>query len=155
MRQFGIDLLSASGGLGSAVTTIAQTIEQNNDGQNKGKNEYFRQFVAMMATPTTEVNGEKPKSNPAFKILGQLVGLYAAYLSWVCNAELSTGMRVFWALIAYFFGFIYLIYFFAYKKGLCSSGSKPEFNPITFFKGSSAGSASAASASAPSAYLRF
>ncbi len=140
MRQLGIDLLAASGGLGSAVTAIAQTIEQF---KQDDKKEHYRRMMRS--------------SNPAMNILGQLVGLYSAYLSWVCNAGLSTGMRILWAVIAYGFGFIYLIYFFAFKKGLCSSGSKPELNPITFFKSSSAGSASAsaASANAPSAYLRF
>lgn len=122
------DAVASVSGAGSSAVALLDA--------NKDKTENYR----MMGS-----------TNPAMKVLGQLIGLYAAYLSWVCSAaEPSMAKRILFAFIAWFFGLFYIIYFFAMKKGACSDGSKPEFNPITHFRSGSAGSSGS-----PSAYLRF
>ena len=131
-----IDAVASVSGAGSTLVTALDA--------KKDKTENYR----MMGS-----------TNPAMKVLGQLIGLYAAYLSWVCSAaEPSMAKRILYAFIAWFFGLFYIIYFFAMKKGACSDGSKPELNPITHFRSGSAsgsGAASSVSSEVPSAYLRF
>ena len=67
--------------------------------------------------------------NNFMNFIGVILGLYAAYLSWMCNPTLSTMERALWAALAFVFGFFYLIYFFLFKKGLCLDGTKPAYMP--------------------------
>ena len=67
--------------------------------------------------------------NNLMNFIGFLLGLYAAYLSWMCNPTLPTAQRAAWAFLAFLFGFLYLIYFFLFKKGLCENGVKPDYMP--------------------------
>lgn len=54
-------------------------------------------------------------------ILGVVIGLYAAYLSWQCNAKLSynTFLKVIFAIFAYMFGLIYLILYVVMRWDTC------------------------------------
>jgi hypothetical protein len=55
-------------------------------------------------------------------IISIIIGIYAAYLSYTCNSKrnMSEALKVFWAIIAYFFGLIYLIYFTLFRSDYCN-----------------------------------
>ena len=48
-----------------------------------------------------------------------LISIFAAYLSWTCNKNVGTGMRVIYAFFAYMFGLTYLILFAIFRQGEC------------------------------------
>jgi len=54
-------------------------------------------------------------------ILSILIGAYAAYLSYECNSRLniSEGFKIFYAILAYFFGLVYLVYYFLIRYDTC------------------------------------
>jgi len=54
-------------------------------------------------------------------IVSILIGIYAAYLSYQCNSkhDMSEPIKIIWAIIAYFFGLIYLIYFALFRYDYC------------------------------------
>jgi len=63
------------------------------------------------------------ESNPAFMIMELLVGVIAVYLSWTCNtkAGIEVPMKIFYALFAYVFGILYLLYYAFARYSDCSS----------------------------------
>ena len=77
-------------------------------------------------TPAANGNVEVKKSN-TLTILSTLFGLFigfsSAYLSWTCNTALgiSTGMKVLYAIFAFLFGLIYLIFYLIFRAGTCST----------------------------------
>jgi len=48
-------------------------------------------------------------------LIGLLVSLYAAYLAWDCSKFETPAMRVFYTVVAFLFGGLYLIYYFVYR----------------------------------------
>jgi hypothetical protein len=50
-----------------------------------------------------------------------LIGLYAAFLSYSCNSRhnMSESSKIIWAIIAYFFGLIYLVYYALFRSDHC------------------------------------
>ena len=78
----------------------------------------------QVATFTNSTEGENvslPSTCSTFRILdllmfilGIFIGLYAAYLSWMCNSKMGYHMvfKVIFAVFAYLFGLIYLILYF-------------------------------------------
>lgn len=54
-------------------------------------------------------------------ILGVVIGLYAAYLSWQCNAKLNYNvfLKVVFAIFAYMFGLTYLILYVVMRWDTC------------------------------------
>jgi len=72
----------------------------------------------VVATPATA-------SNVLYHIIGICVGAYAAYLSWQCNTAIGTNMplKVLFAVLAYIFGFLYLICYYIFLSSTC--GVKP------------------------------
>ena len=54
-------------------------------------------------------------------ILGVVIGLYAAFLSWQCNTKLSYNMflKVIFSIFAYLFGLIYLILYVIMRWDTC------------------------------------
>lgn len=63
-------------------------------------------------TPAPTETVKKTKNN--ILSIGILIGVIAAYLSWTCNTSkgISTVEKVIYALFAYLFGGLYLIYYF-------------------------------------------
>ena len=56
-----------------------------------------------------------------FRVLGLLVGMLAAYLSWTleCNQSLPMETRVAYAATAFFFGGFYIAYYLLVSKPMC------------------------------------
>jgi hypothetical protein len=54
-------------------------------------------------------------------IIGVIIGLYAAYLSWMCNSKVGYHMvfKVIFAVFAYLFGLVYLILYLVMKWDVC------------------------------------
>ncbi len=54
-------------------------------------------------------------------LFSMLIGIWAAYLSWECNTKhnMNIFLKLLWALGAYIFGFIYLIYYFFFRYDSC------------------------------------
>lgn len=54
-------------------------------------------------------------------ILGVLIGVYAAYLSWQCNSKLkyNTFLKAIFAVFAYIFGLVYLILYVVMRWDIC------------------------------------
>ena len=56
-------------------------------------------------------------------ILSIIIGAYAAHLSYECNSKLniSEGTKIFYAVLAYLFGLVYLIYYFLIRYDTCAT----------------------------------
>ncbi len=54
-------------------------------------------------------------------ILGVVIGLYAAFLSWQCNSKLNYNMflKVIFSIFAYMFGLVYLILYVVMRWDTC------------------------------------
>jgi len=54
-------------------------------------------------------------------VISFMIGIGAAYLSWSCNTAqgVSLPMRILYAILAYIFGFFYMIYYFFFRAGDC------------------------------------
>lgn len=52
-------------------------------------------------------------------LLSTIIGVYAFALSWMCSSGSHIVTRVIYAVTAYYFGAIYLIYYF-FMRGECS-----------------------------------
>jgi Kef-type K+ transport system membrane component KefB len=54
-------------------------------------------------------------------IIGLLIGAYAAYLSYECNSRHNMGepLKIVYALFAFFFGLIYLLYYLLFRSDYC------------------------------------
>jgi hypothetical protein len=54
-------------------------------------------------------------------IIGLIIGCFCVYLSWKCNTRqgYNTAAKVIFALFAYGFGFLYLIYYSLFRAGTC------------------------------------
>jgi len=67
-----------------------------------------------------EMNGE----NIAIigMIISIIIGAYSAYLSWECNTRhnMSEPMKIVWAILAYMFGLVYLVYYIFFRSDYCS-----------------------------------
>lgn len=48
-------------------------------------------------------------------ILYLIVGFIAAYMSWTCNKYQVIPLRILYAIFAYFFNYLYLVYYFIYR----------------------------------------
>jgi hypothetical protein len=72
------------------------------------------------------------------QIVGLVLGMYAAFLSWSCNAGLdhSIGMRIIYALFAFAFGGLYLVMYAIMRYDTCPKTHPPfqqtpfQFNPV-------------------------
>jgi hypothetical protein len=55
-------------------------------------------------------------------IISIIIGFYAAYLSYTCNSKrnMSESVKVLWAIIAYLFGLIYLVYYVLFRSDYCN-----------------------------------
>ena len=54
-------------------------------------------------------------------IIGLLIGGYAAYLSYECNTRhnIDEPIKIFYSVFAFFFGFLYLIYYLLFRSDYC------------------------------------
>jgi len=54
-------------------------------------------------------------------IISIIIGLYAAFLSYSCNSKhnMSESSKIIWAILAYFFGLIYIIYYSLFRSDYC------------------------------------
>lgn len=54
-------------------------------------------------------------------ILGLVIGLYAAYLSWQCNSKVQHNifLKVIFSIFAFFFGLVYLILYLLMRWDVC------------------------------------
>ena len=79
----------------------------------------------VTATPATSATPPPSSKNTVAtvvsSIIGVLIGMYAAYLSWSCNSAigLDTPIKVFYAFWAFFFGLLYLIFYVLFRAGTC------------------------------------
>lgn len=76
-------------------------------------------------TPSMQMSTNATKSltltNILTFVLGVVIGLYAAYLSWQCNSKLSysTFLKVIFSVFAYLFGLVYLILYLVMRWDTC------------------------------------
>jgi hypothetical protein len=77
---------------------------------------------------------EEPAEQPAMTagdvvtmLIGLIISVYAAYLSWECNSAMNVGvvLKVVYALFAALFGMIYLIFYVIFRAGTCSGPAAP------------------------------
>ena len=63
-------------------------------------------------------------------LIGTVVSLFAAWLSWTCNTRMGmdVAVKVVWAVLAYIFGFLYLIYYALVRSDACSALAKAHPN---------------------------
>ena len=65
------------------------------------------------------------KSNDSMNTIGLIIsiaiGAYAAHLSYQCNTKLNIPefQKVIYAVLAYIFGIIYLLYYFLFRSDAC------------------------------------
>jgi hypothetical protein len=59
-------------------------------------------------------------------IIALLIGGYAAYLSYTCNTRnnVDEPLKVVYAVLAFFFGLLYLIYYLLFRSDYCSVENK-------------------------------
>ena len=71
----------------------------------------------------TTVAATATASNVLYHIIGICIGAYAAYLSWQCNTAIGTSMplKVLFAVLAYIFGFLYLICYYIFLSSTCGA----------------------------------
>ena len=68
---------------------------------------------------------ESSKSNSSMETVGLfmsiLIGAYAAHLSYECNTKLNISefQKILYAILAYIFGIIYLLYYFLFRSDAC------------------------------------
>lgn len=55
-------------------------------------------------------------------VIGIVIGVVAAYLSWSCNSALqyNIALKIFFALLAYFFGLVYIILYIIMRYDTCT-----------------------------------
>lgn len=56
-------------------------------------------------------------------LLSFILSIYAVYLSWTCSTaqNIAVGLKVLYAIFAYIFGFLYLIYYVFVNAGRCGA----------------------------------
>lgn len=64
--------------------------------------------------------------SPFWRLLGLLIGLYAAHLSWTCNSALGRCvlLKVIMAMIAFLFSLIYLFLYWIFSSTACKAAIK-------------------------------
>jgi CHASE2 domain-containing sensor protein len=84
--------------------------------------------VTMTATAHSATVAAAPtKQMTAFRIIYSIisfaVSVYAVYLSWSCNsaANVNVLLKVIYAFFAFIFGFLYLIFYFIFRAGTCTT----------------------------------
>jgi hypothetical protein len=80
--------------------------------------------ITYLTSRYSEEYGTSPKDKNRslfITMLSLAIGFYSVYLSWTCNsaAGLGTGYKVFWALCAWMFGTLYLIYYVLFRRTEC------------------------------------
>lgn len=55
-------------------------------------------------------------------VIGTLLGFVAVYLSWSCNTKegYSTGLKILYAILAFIFSTLYIIFWLIFRWGTCS-----------------------------------
>lgn len=98
-----------------AITKVGTTLAEN--------------LTKKYSTFTNTESNTPPPSTTSFNvanilgfILGVVIGLCAAYLSWQCNTSLDYNvfLKVIFAILAYMFGFVYLILYLIMRWDTCS-----------------------------------
>lgn len=83
--------------------------------------------VTMTAHSAATVATAPTKQMTAFRIIYSIisfaVSVYAVYLSWSCNsaANVNVLLKVIYAFFAFIFGFLYLIFYFIFRAGTCTT----------------------------------
>jgi H+/Cl- antiporter ClcA len=72
----------------------------------------------LRATNTTT---QTTTSSTISSIIGLAIATFAVYLSWSCNTSqgYGTAEKVFYAICAFLFGMLYLIYYLLVRAGTC------------------------------------
>lgn len=78
-------------------------------------------YGGVMTQPTPAQQNTIKISDILSFILGVVIGLYAAYLSWQCNTKMaySTFLKVIFAIFAYIFGLVYLVLYLIMRFDTC------------------------------------
>lgn len=86
--------------------------------------------------PPTQTEKKQEKQSIMSIVIGIAFSVVAAYVSWSCNTTrgISTPLKVFYALFAFLFGAIYLIFYAIFVGGYCgpSLPNMPVSYPATF-----------------------
>jgi len=68
----------------------------------------------------TSVEKETSPLWTVWKIISNILSVYAAVIAWRCNTDSSPVARVLWSIIAWIFGLVYLAYFYLVKTPACT-----------------------------------
>lgn len=99
----------------SAISKLSSSLHKNQ--QN------YVDFVGSSVTSEGITNkNTNTKYSYLSTILGLVIGLYAAYLSWQCNSKVQHNifLKVIYAIFAFFFGLVYLILYLLMRWDVCS-----------------------------------
>jgi len=69
-----------------------------------------------------EVDSTVSSGSIAAIILPILLGIVAVFLSWSCNSQsnMGTGLKIVYAVFAFLFGGLYLIFYLLFRAGRCA-----------------------------------
>lgn len=79
-------------------------------------------FAATLAPELTSRKPKDPVKAMLMFVLSNAVALFAVYLSWNCSTQQGLGLAVklAWALLAYCFGFFYVLVFAFRTRNACA-----------------------------------
>jgi hypothetical protein len=79
--------------------------------------------TAHSATVATAATKQMTAFRIIYSIISFAVSVYAVYLSWSCNsaANVNVLLKVIYAFFAFIFGFLYLIFYFIFRAGTCTT----------------------------------
>lgn len=76
----------------------------------------------LLAATLAPQESPRKSRNAPMVLLSQLIALFAVYLSWNCSTQqgLTLIPKLAWALLAYCFGFIYILIFAFRTRNACT-----------------------------------
>lgn len=98
--------------LGKHINNVPSQSESHEQEHNENP-EHF-----STSTSTSTSTSAWTPSRILFNILALLCAVYAVYLSWNCSTQSSMVARVLYAMLAFFFSWIYLIYYAIVHLGI-------------------------------------
>jgi predicted PurR-regulated permease PerM len=100
-----------------------EIIKQINNYKKKVEN---MDYINTGNKPVEETNQLTTENNNMITIgtvISNIIGLYAAYLSYDCNTKknISEIAKIIFAIFAYIFGLFYLMYYYLFQYDTCNS----------------------------------
>ena len=96
-----------------------------------GASKLLEKFVDAPQQPHPEQEDRMTAGSIVTTLIGLIIGVYAAYLSWECNSAMGMGtpLKVLYAFFAWVFGLLYLIFYVIFRAGTCQAAPSPSPAP--------------------------